>query len=174
VYYYLGLAYFRGGKYENAIKNYTESLRLNPEFADAHKELGLAFVRSGDFDGAIKHYTEALRLKPDWVETMNNLAWILATAEEARFRDSEKAVELAERACELTKYQQPILLDTLAAAYAAGDRFDEAIETAEKAIKLAEGSDQKEFSDEIQSRLQLYKAGQYYIEKLPTQDSIKP
>ena len=54
---------------------------------------------------------------------MNNLAWLLATAEQAQFRNAAKAVELARRACELTKYRQPFLLDTLAAAYAAVGRF---------------------------------------------------
>ena len=48
-----------------------------------------------------------------------------------------QAVQLAERACELTHYGQPVFLGTLAAAYAEAGRFPEAVTTAEKAERLA-------------------------------------
>ena len=56
------------------------------------------------------------------------------------------------------------MLDTLAAAYAAAGKFSEAIETAEKAVRLAEQTGRKDLVGEIQGRLQLYKAGQSYQE----------
>ena len=163
VYYYWGLACAWQSKYEQAVVNYNAALRIDPNFAEAHSELGVALARKGNLADAIRHYTEALRLKPDRLEPMNNLAWVLATAEDTKVRNPAEAVRLAERACELTKYEQPELLDTLAAGYAAAGRFSEAIETAEKAIKLAESAGQKKLAGEIQSRLQLYKAGQPYI-----------
>jgi hypothetical protein len=58
-------------------------------------------------------------------------------------------------------------MDTLAAAYAAAGRFAEAVETAEKAIKLATSANDKKLTLEIQKRLQLYRAGQPYIDKRP-------
>ena len=65
----------------------------------------------------------------------------------------------------MTDYNDPELLDTLAAAYASAGDFSKAIETAEKAIKLAEAAGRKDYSREIQARLQLYKAGKPYREK---------
>ena len=38
---------------------------------------------------------------------MNDLAAILATSSKAEFRDGTQAVQLAERACELTHYGEP-------------------------------------------------------------------
>ena len=48
----------------------------------------------------------------------NDLAWLLATAPDARFRDGPRAVEHATRACELSGWRDAAALDTLAAAYA--------------------------------------------------------
>ena len=48
-----------------------------------------------------------------------------------------EAVHLAERACELAHYGQPLFIGTLAAAYAEAGRYPEAVTTAEKAEQLA-------------------------------------
>ena len=73
-----------------------------------------------------------------------------------------EAVRLAERACELTDYKQPGMLDTLGVAYAAAGRFTEAIETAEKAIGLAREAKQAELIEDMESHLQLYKKNKPY------------
>ena len=92
------------------------------------------------------------------------MAWTLATTKDAKIRDSVQAVKFAQRACELTDYKQPGVLDTLAAAYASADNFPPALETAQKAIKLASSTDKKELAQQIQDRLNLYKANQSYHE----------
>ncbi len=51
-------------------------------------------------------------------------------------------------------------MDTLAAAYAAAGRFGEAVETAEKALVLAESANQQQLAEAIRKRLELYKTGQ--------------
>jgi len=86
----------------------------------------------------------------------------LATTEDAQIQNSADAVKFAERCCKLTNYQNPEILDTLAAAYAATERFEQAIETAEKAIRLAEAAGKSKLAEEIHGRLQLYQAGQSY------------
>jgi hypothetical protein len=55
-------------------------------------------------------------------------------------------------------------VDALAAAYAVAGRFTEAIETAEKAINLAESTGRKDLAGEIRKRLRLYQAGRPYFE----------
>ena len=64
---------------------------------------------------------------------------------------------LAEGACRLTNNRVAAYLDTLAAAYAAAGRFDDAITTAGKTIDLARSAGQPQVVKEIQSRLQLYR-----------------
>ena len=95
---------------------------------------------------------------------MNNLAWLQATHKQAKFYNPDEAIRLAERACKITNYEKPEVLDTLAAAYAATGRFDQAIETAEKALESAQSSGQIELLNQIRKRLQLYKTGVPYVE----------
>ena len=91
---------------------------------------------------------------------MNNLAWLLATYPDDKFRNGKRAVELAEWACKVTSYKIPKLLDTLAAAYAEEKRFTEAIETATKALELAELQKNPVVQiQQIRFRLEQYKAG---------------
>jgi spermidine synthase len=103
-----------------------------------------------------------LQLKPDWPEVLNNLAWSKAAYENESFHNPDEAVRLAQRACELTDYKSPPILDTLATAYAAAGNFSEAVKTAEKALKLAQSTKQPQFADEIKKHLELYKRGQPY------------
>jgi tetratricopeptide (TPR) repeat protein len=105
-----------------------------------------------------------LRLKPDWVEPMNELAWILASNDKAAVCNPEKAVKLAQRACELTNFNKPEILDTLAVAYAAAGDFGNAVETAQKALDLCQSDRQQAIEEQIKSRLVLFKAGKPYVE----------
>ena len=71
------------------------------------------------------------------VEALNNLAWLLAAHPSDALRNGAEAVRLAERACELSEHREPVMLGTLAAAYAEAGRFGDAVKTAEKARDLA-------------------------------------
>ena len=103
-----------------------------------------------------------MRLKPDWPDVLNNLAWFKAAYENEDFHNPNEAIGLARRACELTGYKTPSMLDTLGVAYAAVGRFTEAIETAEKAIGLAQEAKQAELIEDMESHLQLYKENKPY------------
>ena len=67
----------------------------------------------------------------------NNLARLLATLAPAEGGDPVRAVTLARQACELTGNRDANSLDTLAVAYAANGRFNDAIATTQKAMNLA-------------------------------------
>src|SRR5579864_8294885 len=53
---------------DGQIADYTEAIRLDPDYADAYHERGAVRYMQDDFDGAIQDQTEALRLKPDNVD----------------------------------------------------------------------------------------------------------
>jgi Flp pilus assembly protein TadD len=118
----------------------------------------------GDAVQAVNHYHQALTLKPDMVEALNNLAWILAANPSDALRSGAEAVRLAERACELSQRREPVLLGTLAAAYAEAGRFDEAVTTAEKARDLASAGGLKDVAAKNAELLELYRAGRPYRE----------
>jgi len=160
----LGLALSQQGRIDEAIEHYLEALRINPNHSMTANNLGLAMAGKGRLQEAMAFYQRAIRLKPGNAEATNNLAWVLATADEPAMRDGAKAVELALRACELTDYSNPTVLDTLAAAYAEAGRFHEAIQTLERAVELASRSGQGELVSVFQDRLRLYRGGQPYRE----------
>ena len=108
---------------------------------------------------AITHYQLALQIRPDFVEALNRLAWVLAICPQATLRNGSKAVELAQRADQLTGDGNAVVLCTLAAAYGEAGRFPEAVETAQHALKLAEAQSNAALADTLRSQLQLYQAG---------------
>ncbi len=62
---------------------------------------------------------------------------LLATCPNASIRQGNRAIEAAERACELTKGADWSSCVALAAAYAEAGKFANAVETAKKAAQLA-------------------------------------
>jgi len=140
-------------RYAEAIENLTQTLRLKPDDADAHCLLAEILSGQNKAVEAVQHYHEALRIRPDFPEVLNNLALMLATSKETDIRNAAHAIQLAERACELTLYGTPSYISTLAVAYAEAGRFDDAISTAQKACALASESSDKDLLKQNQEFL---------------------
>ena len=132
------------------------------KLAESYHYRASAWDRKGAPERASADYSDALRLNPRGPGTLNALAWLLATSTSEGARDGKRAVELAIQACELTAWKNPILLDTLAAAYAETGRFDEAVRWQNKALEFPEFK-----KSEIKAgreRLSLYESGRPYRE----------
>ncbi len=67
-----GLAYKRKGRWEKAIADYSEAIRLKPDVAQVFNNRGNAYYHKGHLDRAIKDYDEAIRLQPDLAEAFGN------------------------------------------------------------------------------------------------------
>jgi tetratricopeptide (TPR) repeat protein len=151
------------GKYEEALKHFEKAVQLSPNHATAHNNLALAYKRLGRTADAVAEYREAIRLNPEQTEAINNLAWTLATDPNPQLRNGTEAVQLATRACELTRYQSPVPLATIAAAYAESGHFPEAISFAEQALQLAESAGSP-LAGRLQTMVASFRAGQTYHE----------
>jgi len=68
-----GIALIQSGRIEEAIAQFDEVVRLNPNDPGAHNNLGSALAAQGRFEEAINHFHEALRLSPADVNVLNNL-----------------------------------------------------------------------------------------------------
>ena len=118
--------------------------------------------RKGRMDEAISQYQKALQIEPADVEAQNNLAWLLATCPEASLRNGDNAVRLARQANGLTGGENPIILRTLAAAFAEAGRYSEAVETAQRALHLAGAQSNIKLAGQLQLEMKLYQAGSPY------------
>jgi tetratricopeptide (TPR) repeat protein len=165
---YLGIALAAKGRFDEAIENFRQAIRVNSNRPETFFHLGMTLGQSGRTREAVAQYREALRLNPNLAGALNNLAWMLATSSKAEFRDGTQAVQLAERACELTHYGEPLFLGTLAAAYAEAGRFPEAVTTAEKAEQLATSAGLTAVAAKNRQRLEFYRAAKPYHEPAPT------
>ncbi len=80
-------AYALKGSVSEAIREYREALRINPEAADVHNNVGVLLARQGRLPEAIAAYQEAIRLNPNLAEAYNNLGviyWQKSSLSEAR------------------------------------------------------------------------------------------
>ena len=82
----------------------------------------------------------------------------MSTHSTTDLHNPDKAVQFSLRACKLTKYQNAVFLNTLAAAYASKGQLEQAIETARQAIELAVSSKQLQLVQEIEIYLKRYQA----------------
>ena len=172
--YNLGNIFLAQGDLTQAAAEYVRTIGIEPgrtksnleAYINSHINLGVILTQQDRLDKAIAYYEKVLVVDPNNTIAMNNLAWLLATYPDDNFRNGKRAVELAERSCNITDYKIPELLDTLAAAYSEEKRFTEAIETATKALDLAELQKNPTAQiQQIQMRLEQYKIGKPYHRK---------
>jgi tetratricopeptide (TPR) repeat protein len=137
------------------------ALQVEPDRWQTLAALASLSSQQGRNREALATFQRMHELRPNDMLVANNLAWILATSRDDALRDPAQAVKLAEAVCDATQYRVLTALDTLAAAYAAAGRFDDAVRVAEQALSLA-GPDNK--SQAPRQRLEAYRQGKAYRE----------
>ena len=157
------------GDPSRALLHLKRACELAPARADYLERLASALARHGFAAEAIAAYRAMLARAPDSVVPLNELAWILATQPDPALRRPEEALQLAQRASELTRRRSASVLDTLAAAHAAAGQFEQAREEADLALELA-ASSPAELAGEIAERLALYRRNLPYRSSTATAD----
>ncbi len=115
------------------------------------EKLGLGFESEGKHAEAIRAWGIA--------------AWIFATSPDPKLRNAQAALALAQRIVQITKAQDPLALDTFAAAAAATGHFDDAIRAAQQAISLANSQGNKALAEAIAVRLPYYQRRTPYVSR---------
>jgi Flp pilus assembly protein TadD len=153
-------AMMSGGNADKALFAARKAIELGPDDSDVHFNLGGLLLATNDFSGAVASLKEALRLKPNGVSIMKLLVKALMADEKSAAYNPSEAVKFAERCCEVTAYSDIQELDLLAYAYAKAGRLNDAQNTIQKAIEMAQASGQRELSEKLKDKLLQYKSGQ--------------
>ena len=155
----------RLGKSDQARRELEEALKLRPQDAQVWFELAEVSSVTGHSRRAVELYEQVIRASPNHLPALNNLAWLLATHPDDSIRDGKRAVDLAQKACELTEWKQAVLIGTLAAAYAEAGEFPKAVSNAEQACSRAREENQTEVAKRNEELLKLYQSGKPFREK---------
>jgi tetratricopeptide (TPR) repeat protein len=153
-------AYASAHDYRSAINDYSKAIQADPTDAEAYIHRADAYADLGDFGRALTDYQAGVRANPKYSRAHQGLAWLRSTCPVPQFRNASFALESAEKAIELADEETYLLLDTLAAAQANANKFDDAKTTQAKAIALAPaGGALAEEIEAMQQRLALYEKG---------------
>jgi tetratricopeptide (TPR) repeat protein len=155
----LGETLLQQGRTDAAREYLQKALRLRPDFPEAHYKLANALVEEGRAPEAVAHYESALQLRQPFNEAANNLAWLLATSGDKSLRDGARAVELARQAERDSGGKDPVILGTLAAAYAEAGKYPDAVAAAERARQLALAQTNRALAATLETQLRQYQAG---------------
>lgn len=139
-----------------AIDHYRSALQYGERSGPIELRLADALVQVAEYKEAIERYRRALWTVDADMETLNRVAWLLATCPQPELRDCDQAVRLATEVCQATEYRNTTALDTLAAAHAECGRLDEAISWVRAAIALAQERGDSVAAENFRSRLGLY------------------
>ena len=128
--FYRGLSAADKGDFDKAIKDFTTTIELKPDFFGAYNNRGVAYFEKGDFDTAIDNYDKAIEIKPDYAIAYNNRG-------NAYFekRDFDKAIQDLTTAIEI-KPDYAKAYNNRGIAYVKKGDFDTAIQDFTTAIEI--------------------------------------
>lgn len=151
----LGVLHARSGGTNEAITLLQRAVVLSPGDRAARVNLGIVLGNGGRHREAVAQFEAIARTSPRLVVADQQLAWLLATSSDDGVRDPGRALALMEPHVHGDAANAPGVLDTYAAALAAGGRYDEAIRQIETALRFASGSGVAT----LQARLDMYRSG---------------
>ncbi|HUU82071.1 MAG TPA: tetratricopeptide repeat protein [Phycisphaerae bacterium] len=156
-------------RYSEAVEHFRQAVKFQWNQPAHHLRLADTLTLQKAYADAIA----ALEAATDYTESpavTHALAWLLATCPDDALRDPARALTLAQQAVRDGEPDNPVYLDTLAAAYAANGRFAEAAAHASRAVGRARATAAaiggsaatafEQLADSIEARRQLYLAGQ--------------
>jgi tetratricopeptide (TPR) repeat protein len=120
-----GIAHNEKHSYDTAVADFREAIRLERGNVTAYLNRGISWSRAGDYARALADFDSTILLDPSNAMALCCSAGLRATCPEAQYRDGERAVTLATRACRLTGYRIAGRRDLLTNR-SAGLKIDEA------------------------------------------------
>lgn len=160
-YRYRGLCWSYETEFDKAISDFNEAIALDPKDTTSLSNRAYCWWRKRKYDKAISGLEEAIKTDPKDVYSLSVIAWVYATCPVEKYRNGQKAVEHATKACELANWKDASPFGTLAAAYAEAGDFKRAVQWQTKAIDFAP----EEKKADYKARLAQYRSGKAFREE---------
>ena len=132
------VAYEEEGDYIRALADFNAAIDLAPQESSIYLERAGLYGRSEQVSAAKADLGRAASVEgaqPSY-GYFNDYAWLLATSPAEQLRNGSLAIQYASHAADMSAWQNPVILDTLAASYAENGQFDQAIKWQRKACAL--------------------------------------
>ncbi|HHT9127063.1 MAG TPA: tetratricopeptide repeat protein [Candidatus Brocadiia bacterium] len=131
--YHFGMGVFhqKNDEFEEAVEEYNQVIKLDPDNAEVHINLGVIYKDKGDLDKAVEEYEKALAIDPGLEVGHNNLGVVYFIKENysEAIRHYQKAIEINPK--NLESYTN------LGIAYGIQKRYDEATRAFQTAISIS-------------------------------------
>jgi tetratricopeptide (TPR) repeat protein len=124
-----------------AIADLSRAIKLDPQDTLTFARRGFVYGMAGNYPQARADFDQAIRLDGNNPVGYAALAWLMATAPKARFRDGSSALAYARHAIHLPDGEQPWVLATLAAAQAETGNYSQAVKSQERGIAATPAGD---------------------------------
>ena len=145
------------GDWETVITSMQSLAKLDPDQFGSYavKAFDIMITRLHDENRAYAYAKEMMH--GPWSEdpmALNAVAWLIVDSQDIKNRDTDLAYKAAVKANTLTKGEDPMILDTLAAVLFQQGRIDEAVETQRKALSHSD----PDFAKQLKPALDKYLA----------------
>jgi tetratricopeptide (TPR) repeat protein len=167
-FYSRGNAKYAKKDFTAAIRDYDEAIRLDPKDPMTFYSRGTASCELEQYAKGVSDLEKAVQLDPEVADYVYWLAWMVATCPDLAVRDGKRAVSLATKACELSKWKDPAHLEALAAAWAECGKLSDAIKWQKKAIEIDYAD--KGLKQEARDRLEFYQV--FKTKVMPTRADV--
>jgi tetratricopeptide (TPR) repeat protein len=151
----LGILLLDVGRPEDGLPLLEESARLRPDPAVLF-QLGQTFRATGQISKAAEAWERSLQENPNLVPSLNNLSWLRSTVPEESLRKPQEAIFHAEKAVELTKRKNPLVIATLAIAQASAGNFEKALSTLEESKAIYQGRGDQQWLERLAKWQQMF------------------
>jgi tetratricopeptide (TPR) repeat protein len=162
----LGLTLAQLGRPADAVEEFRKVVAAEPKRSAGHINLVRALLLTNRDADCIAACRAGLQAVPSEPFLQHSLAWMLATAADAKLRNGAEALEIGRRLCDASKRQDLDALQITAAALAETGDFDNAAKCVSEAMDLVRAHPPKSGTADSIAELErcraLYQSGRSY------------